>query len=396
MALFNSNRCKICKANKGHRFCMRSGKDICWHDCNSIRIDMKCPKACKYSLVKKNDFEYKTNADSALEYSELLKLEIDKWISVSQETLGNRVPMKIIETEAGREDLTNLFIGVNSIPGFPVTYLKKRLKLNNLEVNSTSETHEDVANKYMNILIAQDWDEVIKLIHDQDKFLDDEVKDNFFKRYKSNKVITKMTQYELISAGLAGSADQAFVYYEINRKYEMTVVLKKEGTSWKISSRVFGKPELINGEMDAVQQIALLLSANRLSDVFELVKKFSAIYADSADIQYYWALYYLIQNNQKKARPFLLNSVEMDPDFAEATGLFATILVQEGNMTRGKDLYHIVIKNNPEDIKSMNNLASIYIQENDYEEARVLLEKCLKIAPEFEYAQKNLEKINSD
>jgi len=204
-----------------------------------------------------------------------------------------------------------------------------------------------------------------------------------------------MTEYDLISGGLAGNADQAFVYFEINRKHELTLVLKKENDSWKIASRIYGKPELINGEMDAVQQIALMLSANRLSDVFELIKKFASIYIDSADIQYYNALYYLIQNNHKKARPFLLNSVEMDPDFGVAAGLFATVMVQEGNMKRGKELYLNVLKNDPEDVKSMNNLASIYIQEENYAEARKILKKALELAPEFEYAQKNLDRIDS-
>lgn len=395
MAIFKNNRCKVCKKNRGHRFCLRLGKDICWHDCNELRIDTKCPEACRYAFSQVSDFEFRTNADSALEYGELLKLQIDLWVLKAQPALAGRVPVDVAETEAGQIELLKMFEKASSVPGFPTEYLKKKLKLKKLVIPEVKADHESVAKEFLNTIIKQDWEKIQTFMFNMAKFDDREIYTNFMNRFKADKVISKMTEFNLISAGLAGNKDQAFVYVECNNKFEMTLVLKKENEQWKIASRVYGKPELINGEMDAVQQIALMLSANRLSDVFELLKKYSAIYVDSADIQYYNALYYLIQHNHKKARPFLLNSVEMDPDFAVAAGLFATVMVQEGNLERGKELYINVLKNDPEDVKSMNNLASIYIQEENFEEARRLLEKALKLAPEFEYAQKNLDRINS-
>ncbi len=43
----------------------------------------------------------------------------------------------------------------------------------------------------------------------------------------------------------------------------------------------------------------------------------------------------------------------------------------------------------------MNNLASIYIEEGDKDKARELLERCLKIDPNFIYAKKNRDKIKA-
>ena len=368
---------------------MRNGKDICWHCCNQNRIARKCPPECRYSLQETDNFQIKTNADSIQEYNDLLKKQMEKWIFTPQEIFDGKIPLEMTETEEGKKQIKDLLNQFQVSSSIPLSYLIDRLLLDELKVDAQKENYEEIAEKYLNKIIEQDWEGTISFLSGKSN----KYKDNYIKRISLNKIIKKLTSHELISSALSQDKKQALVYFELNSKYDMTIVLKETEKNWKITAKFFGKPEIFNGENEANQQVAILLSKNELSKAFELLGKYSAIYVDSADLQYYLGLYYMFSKKEEKAEIHLLNSIEIDPDFVEAKGLYATVLLHKQQMEKAKSLYIEVIQSNPKDIKSLNNLASIYIEEGDKDKARKLLERCLKIDPTFEYAKKNLEKI---
>ena len=358
-----------------------------------MRIDRKCPVECSYAIKENDDLSLQTKADSISEYTELLKKQIDKWISIPQKVFGNEIPRNMAETEIGRKRLTEFFqqFKVNSL--VPLSYLKDKLSLPLFEVLSHKDNYEDTAVKFMKMIILQEWEKTVKLLMKPDVYQNEDFRLNYLQRIKKSKILTKATEFFLVSSALSQDKKQALVYMQLNNKYDLTIKFGNIADKWLISEKIFGKPEIVNSESQAMQQVAVLLSKNKLSDCYELLKKYSSIYMDSSDLNYYWGMYYMISNNEDKAFEFMQNAVELDPDFLEAKGIYATMLVQRNESGKAKKIFKEIIAKNPKEIKSMNNLASIYLTENNKEEARVLLEKCLQIDPNFEYALKNLEKL---
>lgn len=393
MSFFKSDKCGVCKKHKGYRLCLRIGKDICWQDCNEMRVDRKCPEECAYAVVESENLQLKTKADSMQEYKELLKKQIDRWISLPQEVFNGDVPKTLSNSEAGKKRIIEFLNNFQINPLVPLIYLKEKLSLDDLKVKDHKENYEDIAQNFMRFVISQEWEKTIELLKNSSKYEESDFRQNYLKRISENYVLKKTIEFFLVSSALSQEKKRALVHLELSGKFDLTLVLEDKDGEWLISQKVFGKPEIVNSEVQANQQIAVLLSKNKLSDAFELLKKYSSIYVDSSDINYYCGMYYMFSNNTSKARGYLLNSVELDPDFLEAKGLYATVLLQEKEIEKAKKLYLEIIEQNPKEIKSLNNLASIYIEEGNKEEAKKLLEQCLQIDPNFEYAKKNLEKL---
>jgi len=396
LKLLKNDRCKICKVNRGNRFCLRIGKDICWQCCNEKRIDFKCSDACRYSLQKTETFEYKTNTDSKKEFEDLLKKSIESWMNKSHEIFHNQIPNEMLKTEKGKKEIEDFFLQPNITNPISLNLFNTICKLDNPKVISKKETHEDIAQKYLDKIIEQDWQGTIQFLYRNQHYENQEYRKNYLKRLSTNNILKKLTDYELISSALSiEDRKQALVYLDINRKYDLTLRLGLDGENWKIDSKIFGKPEICNGdgENDAIKQVAMLLSQKDLSKAFTLLKKYSSIFVDSADFQYYWGLYYTFTHNNKKLKEHFWNAVEIDPTFVEAKYNLAYVYHSEGDIEKAKQLYYEIIKISPGDIRSLNNLGSILIDEGEYKKAKHFLQKCLKIDKDFEIANKNLQRV---
>ena len=175
MNIFKSNRCSVCKKHRGNRFCLRIGKDICWHCCNEKRVDINCPESCRYSLKqtkkKKNElFEYRTNADSEYEFLDLIEQEMKFWSRKPQKVFAGKIPLKMSETKEGRQEIEQLF---NSLPfsnRTPLIYLKKILKLDNLKVDPQKEKIEKIAMNFLDKIIEQDWENTIPFLYKNERY----------------------------------------------------------------------------------------------------------------------------------------------------------------------------------------------------------------------------------
>jgi len=401
LKLFNSDRCKICRKRKGNRFCIRVEGNICWNDCNILRVDLKCAESCRYALKKNKQnsngifFEFKTNADSQTEFTDLLKKEINKWITSPQDFWNNKTPAELAESEEGKQQITTFFNNFTIPEYVPMEYLKRRLDLPELKIHPLKKNFEAVAAEYLDLIISYEWEQTFDLVNYKNKFAAKDLWSNYLKRITSDKILKKMKHYDLISSALAEDKKTGIVFLEINGKFEISLILELIAEDWFVTARIYGKPELYNGENDAIKQIAFLLSTNKINEVFPLLKKYSAIYPDSADLHYYWGLYYTFADNQQKAEEFFLNAVEIDPDFNEAKYNYAYVLHSQKNYAKAKDLYLEILDTEPEEIKSMNNLASIHIDQGNYSAAEKLLNRCLEINSENEIARKNLERLEA-
>jgi len=393
MKIFKTNRCKKCKIKRKVRFCPKMGIDICWYCCNEIRVLGKCPETCKYSLQKRQNFTINARVDSHTELINLLKKEIDFWISNPQKVFSGKIPLQMSDTDDGRKELTDFFINLKIPQDVPIDYLAKRLKLSEPGFqNLASKTVEAYAADFLDMIIMQDWESTINYLYFSDNYTNLDFQKNYLNRISKDKYLKKMTSHYLLSSSMAENMKEALVHFEFNQKYDITLAMKLSDKKWKIYQKIYGDPGLYLGENEAIKQAAVLLSKKELGNVHPLLTKFTGIYPDSADFQYYWSMYYSISGNKKKSMEFLFNAIEMDPNFIEAKYNYAFLLHTENRIAEAEKFYKEILEIS-DDANSFNNLATIYIDKGKYDDARILLSKCLKLKPDFELAKKNKERL---
>ncbi|MEA2096697.1 MAG: hypothetical protein U9P73_08425 [Candidatus Cloacimonadota bacterium] len=393
MKIFKKKKCKICKTKTGTRFCMRKGFDICWEDCNILRVDEQCPSECEYHLQSSKIMQLKAKSDSQMEYVDLLKKQMALWITKPQKIFNDQIPITMAETSEGKKKIEEFLNQFKINPIVPLTYLKERLSLDDLKVYSTPKTYENIALDFIQNLYTNEWEKVVSFMSNNEYWKSHDLEDKFIAIIASNKVIKKISGFDLISSALTKEKDQALVYFDINNKYDLTINLHLIHDNWKIQSIIIGKPELFNSENEAIQQVAVLLSKNETGKAYELLTKYSSIYFTSSDFEYYWGLYFTFTKNQKKAEHHFLQAMILDPAFVEAKYNYAFIQHSNGDLGIATKLYYEILQEAPKEPKTLNNLASILIDEKKFKEAEKLLKKCIKDNPEFEVAQQNLERI---
>lgn len=393
MKIFKKKKCKICKTKTSTRFCMRKGFDICWEDCNILRVNEQCPKECEYQLQSSEIMQLKGKSDSQMEYVDLLKKQMALWITKPQKIFNNQIPITMAESSEGKKKIEKFLNQFKINPIVPLNYLKERLSLDELKVVSPPKTYEDHALEFMQHLYTNEWEKVTSFISNYEYLKSHDLEDKFITRIAANKVIKKISSFDLISSALTKEKDQALVYYDVNNKYDLTINLKINNNSWKVRSIIIGNPELFNSESEAIQQVAILLSKNESTKAYELLKKYSSIYILSSDFEYYWGLYYTFTKNQKKAEHHFMHAMILDPTFIEAKYNYAFIQHSNGDLEYAKKLYYEILQEASNEPKTLNNLASILIDEKNYDEAEKLLRKCIENNSEFEVAQQNLERL---
>ncbi len=397
MKLFKSDRCKRCKTHPGHRFCIRTAKDICWHCCNELRLDGKCPDTCRYTPKKRDDEIFATGVkvESRSEFRDFLKKMMKRWAFESQSIFDGRIPIKMAENKDQKAELETIVNQLQAISELPVDYLADLLNIRLEVTEEKSVSHEQVGNQILRTIIAQDWDILPKFLRTGWTNGDPVLVENFIQRMQSDSNIKHITSFDLIASALSDNNREALIQYEVNGKVDLTLHLLEENGEWKLESRTYGKLEIYRDLQQIMNQAALYLQKSPDSACWEYINKFLKFYPDSADLQYDMGMYQYFNRNTKRARIYLMNAVEIDGSFTEARYALATILQTSDEPQEAERHYRIVLEQNPDDFRAMNNIATIMIDSDRKEEAKKLLLKCLAIQPEFEMAQKNLERLSS-
>lgn len=390
MSFLSKNRCKVCKEEKAVRECPRKGKSIGWRCCNSTRFDMKCPTTCTYHLSPTQSLEFNIKADSIEESNDLVLRLFDIWTMKIHPEIGELSPLELSLTEEGRETLEKYFSKIKFLNTLPLNKMRKKLQLSKVEL-PTINSFEKYANQIMNTLLEQDWDSFIQYYYKPEQLLSEDNKNIFLKRNKRFSVFKKIKQFLLVSSSLNKEAKEALVHFDINSKADITLNLVQVGDEWKLKSRIVGDPQLFYGEDTAIKHIATMLSKNEMTEVFNLCQRYTTIYPDSADIEYYWGLYHSISENIKEARKHFEISYILDPTFVEPLYNIGFIFQVEKKNDKAREIYYKVLELDPNEVKSINNLAILHIEQKEWKQALEYLEKCIKINPDYDIAQKNYD-----
>jgi tetratricopeptide (TPR) repeat protein len=394
-----SNICKICKINPAQRFCLQKGKDICWKCCNEIRVVANCPQSCKFHINKiptdLTDNEGMTVAvESLSEYEDLQKKIIDQWVLKKQDVLDNRIPIKLIENEEGREAIKAYLSSIHIADSvqYSYQYLKKRLNLS--DNFKPIETYETVVKSFLENIIILDYEILTTFIYKNEHYSNMEYKENFIQRIKKIKVFSKLKDFYVIASGINEDGKSALVHIIMNNKTNITFTLLKKSTKWRINNFYIGEPNLVNSENEVYKNIALLFNKNQKLKALETLDKYSLIFINSADLHYYYGIYYLnFAGNFSKAINHYFNSIEIDPDFSESYFGLATAYLLNGDYNNAKKFYLLSFEKNKEDYRALNNLATIFFEENNYKQSYEFVVRALKLNPNFQLAKKNKERI---
>ncbi|HNX01584.1 MAG TPA: tetratricopeptide repeat protein [Candidatus Cloacimonadota bacterium] len=393
VGFLKKERCKLCHTYRGNRFCLRRDKNICWHCCNGMRIDNRCPEACEYRLQKNEANTLaigRCKVDSFEENIALNKLLIDQWMLMPSQELGDQIPIKMSETEEGRTKLQSY---INRIPQnilLPLNYLLERLQLPSSSNSMPHHNYETRSEEFLQLLVMQKWEETIPYLYYAELYSEEKNIKRYIDSMTSMPVIRKMNVFSLISSAYAKDGNEGLVFYDINYKDDLTLHWKKRDGEWYLVSKIGGNPQMIYGEKGALEYIQNFLGQQKSSKAYDSLKKYSAVFMDSADMEYHWGLYYSLEADRKKAINHFQRAILLDPNFHQARFNLAFVMQADKQYDEAQSHYEILLQNNPKDTKVMNNLAIVSMTKGDLHRAKELWEKCLELEPDNENVAKNL------
>ncbi len=357
-------------------------------------MDNNCPDECEYNFKRESGFMQfsKNKVDSITEQENFLKKQMDRWIYMEAEELKGRIPSELAKTEEGRHEIEALFPTTKVPTYMPIRYLFKKLAIDSTKEFPERNDYEIVATKYLNAFIAEEWEELYPLTLQS---LEYDFNNEFVEHIKINKPMSKFKTFRIVSSALSENQNEALVQFDVNHKTDFTIHLMIKNGVWYVKARILGEMKLVYAESDTIRFIATHMTQEQLGNAYEYLKKYRTTYPDSADVMYYWGLYYTLSAMNAKAKDFFLKAITIDKTFVNARYNYGFILQAENDLDSAKEVYLEILKYNPKEIKTLNNLAIIALARNDYDEAEKYLRRCLKHQPNFEFAQKNLDLIES-
>ncbi|MDP8227611.1 MAG: tetratricopeptide repeat protein [Candidatus Celaenobacter polaris] len=394
--IFQPKRCQICNKHKATRKCPKTQRQICFHCCNDIRIKLECPKDCKFVLKStqyKNSLQLNNYSESIAEQQGLLDLHLQKWLKNENPLFENKTPKSYAETQAGKKKINSFLKKHEQELEGSLSYNYVREQLGIPLKEKANKTHEDVANSFMELVINYDYEKMLPLLVHYEVYKNEDFRQNYLKRNLSIKAFKSIKEFDLIRSALSKEQDQAIVEFEINGKYSLSIVLKNINAQWFIKEKVFGESSMVLSENEFIQRIAYNYAQQNFDHAYKDLKKYLQVFPDSPDLHYYFGIYYSTKGKVEKAKEHFFNAMELAPEFTEAKYNYAFLFQAEGNMEKSRELYEEILEKK-EEKKTLNNLAVIYEQDGQLEQSLVLLKKALELDPNFELAQKNVERIN--
>ncbi|MGJ8694106.1 MAG: XrtA/PEP-CTERM system TPR-repeat protein PrsT [Thalassotalea sp.] len=90
---------------------------------------------------------------------------------------------------------------------------------------------------------------------------------------------------------------------------------------------------------------------------------------------------YWLDKQEEKALALLAAWLEKQPYDHASRQIYANLLSQFGDSAKAKIQYQLILKNKPDDVFSLNNLAMLLLKEADYKAAQKLAQKAVELSP---------------
>jgi len=416
-------KCSACKAHFAKRYCLRNNKRLCWLCCNEIRVDYKCPKECEYHVREMlPDTKNEWRSDCHSETDDYLDRAIKAWSLKPNKSYNDQPPIQLKDTPQGLELLHKALSRLSFEKKLAVLYEKHLgVNLNSKDLPYT-KNHEDIAKEFLDAIGEHRWQDLPQYL-----YASEPVKQKILQRLKQRKELKKLNYYMILQSGTSTDGTETFCSIEINYDFIISMLFKKVEETWLVENIIFGDVNLIYSETDCYKHIGHALSKSDFRKAHQLLTQAENIYYFSADIQYYWGLYYSLQHKNKDALIAFGTASELDPTFIDPLYYQALIYYAEKNIESAKNYFLKALQINASHLNTLNflgiiaveeknnaqakeyfqkclqidgnfvnalyNLGNIFAQENQPETAREYYTKCLAIKPDFQLAADNLKKI---
>lgn len=107
------------------------------------------------------------------------------------------------------------------------------------------------------------------------------------------------------------------------------------------------------------------------------------VYGFDSEIYYELGLNYLLRADNCNARKNFIRTIKLEPDNKNAQIKLALTHELSGEEDMAVLVYNTIIERNPTFIPALSNLASLYIEQEKFEDAIILFKKILKINEEY-------------
>lgn len=386
-ALGQKDRCKKCHTERALRLCPRINKGLCWHCCNELRIDLKCPETCPYTPKLEAGSPFPAfKADNNHEAVHAAKAYIDVFIGKKSDIFADKSPR---ELAAEDKKAALAILSEFQYPGnFPVDYLMQRLDLP-YQKDVEMQSAEDVAGEYLDRIIALEYEKLQELTQNTSELAD--LNGLYTSLIQSNPFLKKLRQYSYIHTGLSEDGSQAIVFVEINHRDEYTLILRNEDGKWYLRQSLNGNPALYFKQNELYQVIAQLLANGEDGKALSEISQALRSYPDSADLYYYKALYWLLMKKPDKAKQEFLSSIALDNSFGPPYMHLGLMNLNDKNYPEAQKWFAALVQLEGDNPDAINNLAIAYLAGGDKEKALSMWREILSSFPTHEMARKNLE-----
>lgn len=394
LSIFNSNRCNLCYTERWVRECPRKKKKLCWHCCNDLRCDSKCPTECPYAPKAAEGSIFPVfKADSLTEATNVLKLFIDLWIGWENALLDNRSPLSVAKDNPAK--IVSWLSGFQYPVHFPLNYLMQKLSIPTTETEKDAQPlpshHEDCVHAYMNALIRLAWDELRPLSINQNPVND--LSERYREILAAVPALSRISTYSIIHSGIGDDGISALVALELNHKQDWTLLLSNSSGAWKVRQNIAGNPQAYWAQNQVNTNIAEALGKAEDGKVWDLITTNLKIYPDSPDLYYYRGLYWQLVKQTDQAKVDFFNAISLDNAWIEPYFHLGTIYLANNDFTQARVWFAELCLLQPDNPNALNNLAACYAGEGLHTEAKELWEKLLSQFPTFEVARRNLERL---
>ncbi len=396
MQWLKKERCRICSDERSVRYCLRHNKELGWKCCNSYRADGKCPDTCPYSPIKDvtNSLLPKIKSDSRTEFMDYLEHYLQSWIYLPVTDLNNQTPNELSLNETGKVALTDWLCGFSFPDSGILNLLNKKLNLK-LEIQEEANPNiETLASSYFDAVISHDWD-AVACFHIADFDCSADTISYYTKLLMNHPMLKKVRHVTIINSGFTQDLKQAFVFCELNGKENWTFIFVNNAGYWQFYQSIWGTLQDYYEQKTQFRQIAIAISNKDESAIFNLLDSVKNKYPLSADIQYYYGLYYGLVKRWDDAKSAFTGALALEPNWQEPMFQLAFIFMSQKDYTTA--ITHLEKLNllNPENANIMNNIGVCYLGLEQTDKAQSAWEQALRLDPNSEIAKKNLEHLRN-
>lgn len=390
-------RCGLCKIYCGRRYCLRRNKDICWHCCNAMRVDLKCPGECFFILKSASDKDSRlfmqSNVYSYAELSELIKLNFDKW-TLEPFSEGKQSPLLMCETEEGRKIIREFILPfIKQLPPDTGEYINKKLGLG-IDLEGTAEHPENLVRNFLDHVIALEWDSAAEYlvsltIKEQNPTLEGyDFKSNLSNILSENKALNAIEKYDFLECGFTKDENpHMIVTVEVNLKKIISFIMVQENGIWGIESIFYGDVK----EYQQIEQLEKLTVDNISKNLVKVVKQNLKILSQkvilSSNLFFHTANQCLFEGEYNFALNFFHKAYTLSPNFLNTLISIANTnieLKKPGPARQALEVARLLQKDNP---FTEFCFIKLDVLEGRIEKAKSDLEKFSEKFPDFVYTE---------